>query len=120
MNASAQRAVPRLPEAGLTSVGSMSHQVVPNSGHLIQTKLDYDDAGIQETKNHSEKTKGHSFSHRDACMDAGGRAKHGALAEKARMKGYIIRRLSNLTPSPQPSPGGGCRKSLILGWGELE
>jgi hypothetical protein len=28
------------------------------------------------------------FSLRDDCMDAGGRAKHGAIAEKGRMRGY--------------------------------
>jgi hypothetical protein len=32
--------------------------------------------------------KASSFSLRDACRDAGGRARHGALAEKARMRGY--------------------------------
>jgi hypothetical protein len=36
----------------------------------------------------------HPFSLRDDCMDAGGRAKHGAIAEKARMRGYKIRKLT--------------------------
>jgi hypothetical protein len=38
-------------------------------------------------------------------MDAGGRAMHGAIAEKVRMRGYNIRHILFI-PSPQPSPGG--------------
>ena len=42
-----------------------------------------------------------SFSLRDACMDAGGRAKHGAIAGKARMRGYESgRNTYDLIPSP--------------------
>jgi len=33
----------------------------------------------------------HPFSLRDAYMDVGGRATHGALAEKDRKRGYEIR-----------------------------
>jgi len=48
------------------------------------------------------------FSLRDAYMDVGGRATHGALAEKAGMRGYKSRRhFVLLLPSPQPSPCGG-------------
>jgi hypothetical protein len=46
-----------------------------------------------------------SFSLRDAYRDVGGRAKHGAIAEKARMRGYESGRAGvYLIPSPQPSP----------------
>jgi hypothetical protein len=41
---------------------------------------------------------GRSFSLRDDCMDAGGRAMHGAIAEKDRMRGYTIS--CYLIPSP--------------------
>jgi hypothetical protein len=36
-------------------------------------------------------TKENSFSLRDDCMDAGGRVMHGAIAEKAGMRGYKIK-----------------------------
>ncbi len=45
------------------------------------------------------------FSLRDDCMDAGGRAMHGAIAEKDRMRGYV-EIVIYFTPSPQPSPEG--------------
>jgi hypothetical protein len=44
--------------------------------------------------------KPYSFSLRDAYRDVGGRAKHGALAEKARMRGFKYRQLFVLIPSP--------------------
>jgi hypothetical protein len=37
-----------------------------------------------------------SFSLRDAYRDVGGRARHGALAEKARMRGFKYKQLSVL------------------------
>jgi hypothetical protein len=49
--------------------------------------------------------KSYSFSLRDDCMEAGGRAMHGAIAEKARMRGYKSGRVAvYLIPSPRPSP----------------
>ena len=68
-------------------------------------KADYDNNGskvgaLGDTR-HDEppvEAKENSFSLRDDCMDAGGRAKHGAIAEKARMRGYKIRQLSYFIP----------------------
>jgi hypothetical protein len=40
------------------------------------------------------KEKENPFSFRDDCMDAGGRAMHGAIAEKARKRGYRLRQLA--------------------------
>jgi hypothetical protein len=39
-----------------------------------------------------------SFFLRDAYRDVGGRARHGALAEKARMRGFKYKQLSVLIP----------------------
>jgi len=51
----------------------------------------------------ADDAKNHPFSLMDDCMDAGGRAMHGAIAEKARMRGYRIRpcsrRIDPLSPA---------------------
>jgi hypothetical protein len=46
------------------------------------------------------------FSFRDAYRDVGGRAKHGALAEKDRMRGYTIRQLYLFYPLSPTLPAG--------------
>jgi hypothetical protein len=44
--------------------------------------------------------KRHPLSLRDADRDVGGRATQDAVAERARERGYLIRRLFNFIPSP--------------------
>jgi len=47
------------------------------------------------------------FSFRDDCMDAGGRAMHGAIAEKDRMRGFNNKDFFFiLIPLPNPLPEG--------------
>jgi general secretion pathway protein K len=72
------------------------------------------------------------FSLRDAYMDVGARAKHGALAGKAttagmqevgqrmeqlpRKRGYKRRQLSDLSPLPNPLPGGEGTDEVATRW----
>jgi hypothetical protein len=48
----------------------------------------------------SVEEKEHTLSLRDADRDVGGRATQDAVAERARERGYLIRRLFNFIPSP--------------------